>query len=237
MRLAWQSEEHCQFSQIRLVCSRFGNHGFKLKRSCHLCSCIVDIFSELDNEQDPTSLTEASSLCQNAIMNLSFGTECLNSRNHPALIHQILFRDKVCSFTGKTLSVSIPCYYLDLRAIQAIYSQTIVQNTVSGPICLLFHGFLRGSRAVPLSVLHGEALGKKLIPPEEVSFSGGDKFGSRMQSEPCSVIAFHVPVLLGLSSCILRYLHLYPRETKMHIILQQKKNFHKLSNILNFKIF
>lgn len=79
----------------------------------------------------------------------------------------------------------------------------------------------QGSRAVPLcSVLHGEALGKKLIPPEEVNSSGGEKFGSRMQPEPCLVIAFNVPVLLGLSSYVLRCLHVYPREIKMHIILQ-----------------
>lgn len=26
MRWTWQSEEHCQFSQIKLVCSKFGNH-------------------------------------------------------------------------------------------------------------------------------------------------------------------------------------------------------------------
>lgn len=63
MRLACQSEKHFLFSQIRLVCSKFGSHGFKLKRSCHLCSYIVDIFSKLNNEYDPTSLTEASSLC------------------------------------------------------------------------------------------------------------------------------------------------------------------------------
>lgn len=50
MRLAWQSEKHCQFSQIRLVCSKFENYGFKLKRSCLLCFYIVDIFSELDHE-------------------------------------------------------------------------------------------------------------------------------------------------------------------------------------------
>lgn len=35
---------------------------------------------------------------------------------------------------------------------------------------------------------------------------------------------FHVPELLDLSSYILRCLHVYPRETKMHIVLQQKKN-------------
>lgn len=63
MRLACQSEKHCLFSQIRLVCSKFGSHGFKLRRSCHLCSYIVDIFSKLNNKYDPTSLTEASSLC------------------------------------------------------------------------------------------------------------------------------------------------------------------------------
>lgn len=50
MRLAWQSEKHLQFSQISLVCSKFGNHGFKLKRFCHLCCYILDIFRELDNE-------------------------------------------------------------------------------------------------------------------------------------------------------------------------------------------
>lgn len=111
---------------------------------------------------------------------------------------------------------ALPCNYLDLSATEAIYFQIVAQNTVSGPMWASL-----GAGELSFSVQC--FLGKK----EEVSSSGEARFGSGRdygcrpsQSEPCSAIAFSVPVLLGLNLYILRYLPSNPRERKMLIVLQ-----------------